>query len=84
MRPKQSAQPIQTESPTARQIGAAIRNRRSKLGLSQEQLGFACETHRTYIGALERGQKAVTVDKLVKLADALGCSASEILKDCGL
>jgi len=84
MRPKKTVQAVHAVSPTAALIGAAIRNRRIELGISQEQLGFSCETHRTYIGALERGTKAVTVDKLVKLADALGCSASEILKDCGL
>lgn len=71
-------------SPTARQIGGAIRDRRIACGLSQEALGFAAETHRTYIGALERGQKGITVDKLVLVANALGCSASDLLKDCGL
>ncbi len=74
----------QAALPTARQIGTAIRTRRILKGLSQEQLGFSSDTHRTYIGALERGQKAITVEKLVKLAIALECTAWEILKDCGL
>lgn len=71
-------------SPTAHQIGIAIRTRREKVGWSQEQLGFAANTHRTYIGEIERGKKAITVDKLVQLANALNCSASQILKDSGL
>lgn len=66
------------------ELGAAIRSRRLAAGLSQEDLGFEADTHRTYIGAIERGEKAITVEKLVVLAVALDCSASQILKDCGL
>lgn len=65
-------------------LGVAIRKRRLALGMSQEELGFASETHRTYVGALERGEKAITVEKLVALARALNCLPSNILADCGL
>jgi transcriptional regulator with XRE-family HTH domain len=69
---------------SAVQVGAAIRSRRLTAGLSQEALGFASNTHRTYIGSIERGEKAITVDKLVAISLALDCSASQILSDCGL
>jgi len=69
---------------TATQVGIAIRARREKLGWSQEQLGFVANIHRTYVGEIERGKKAITVDKLVQVAKALNCSASAILRDCGL
>lgn len=74
-----------TEAPTsAIRLGAAIRNRRMSAGLSQEDLGFAANTHRTYIGVIERGEKEITVAKLIVLAAALGCAASDLLEDCGL
>ncbi len=78
-------QPRKTSTPTlAHQIGAAIRERRIALGLSQEELGFASSTHRTYIGAIERGQKAITLAKLNALAHALKCRPSQILANIGL
>ncbi len=70
--------------PVARRVGNAIRFRREQLGWSQEDLGFAANTHRTYVGAIERGNKAITIAKLVQVAEALGCLPSQILKDCGL
>lgn len=65
-------------------IGEQIRLRRLDRGWSQEELGFASCTHRTYIGALERGEKAITVEKLAQLANAMGCKASAILASAGL
>lgn len=65
-------------------LGEEIRQRRLRLGMSQEELGFASEMHRTYIGVVERGEKAITVQKLAALALALKCRPSEILAACGL
>jgi transcriptional regulator with XRE-family HTH domain len=65
-------------------IGEQIRLRRLDRGWSQEELGFASNTHRTYIGALERGEKAITVEKLAQLANAMGYKASAILEGAGL
>ena len=62
-------------------LGEALRSRRIKAGYSQE--GFADEVglHRTYIGAVERGERNITVKNLVKIADALDISPSLLLKD---
>lgn len=38
-----------------------------------------CGLHRTYIGAIERGERNVTLDTLEQLADALGVSAAELI-----
>ena len=65
-------------------IGITIRARRARLEWSQEELGFASGIHRTYIGEIERGNKSITVAKLVQLAEAMDCLPSDILKDCGL
>jgi transcriptional regulator with XRE-family HTH domain len=49
-----------------------IRSLREAQGYSQESFADECELHRTYIGAIERGEKAVTIVTAEKLALALG------------
>lgn len=39
-----------------------VRELRKQLGLSQEELGFKSNIHRTYIGAVERGEQNVSLD----------------------
>lgn len=42
------------------------------MGLSQEQLAFETELHRTYISGVERGVRNPTVLVIDRLAKALG------------
>lgn len=60
------------------QIGSRIRELRKKKSLSQEELGGRAKLHYTYIGAVERGEKNVSVVTLNKIARALGISLNEI------
>lgn len=62
-------------------FGRAIRRARLRLRISQEELGFRAGLHRTYVGGIERGEKNPSYDNLLKLADALGVRASELLRD---
>ena len=76
-----------SEKPTPihrRKLGYAIRARRSALGLSQERLAELADVHRNYIGLVERGQQNLTVESLVRIARALNCKASDILRDAGV
>ena len=61
------------------QLGRYLRKAREKRGWSQEELAYECGLHRTYVGALERGEYNVTLLSLRKITDALGISLPEAL-----
>lgn len=60
-------------------IAENVRRQRKVTGLSQEAFADKCGLHRTYIGAIERGERNLTVNTLSRIADALGCAASDLL-----
>jgi transcriptional regulator with XRE-family HTH domain len=62
-------------------FGEAIRRRRERADLSQEQLGQAAGITRNYVGMVERGENAPTVVVLHQLAKALGTTMAEIVKE---
>ena len=62
-----------------RLLGDALRRERVAQGVSQEQLAEMSGLHRTYVGAVERGERNISVGSLYILADALGVSATELL-----
>jgi len=61
-------------------IAENVRQLRLKRCWSQEELADRCSLHRTYIGAIERGERNITVRTLFKIAEALECDALELLK----
>jgi len=66
-----------------RKLGLAIRSHREAVHLSQEKLAELADVHRNYIGLVERGDQNLTVDMLVRIAQALGCRSSKLLADAG-
>lgn len=56
-----------------------IKSKRKKLGISQEELAHRCGLHRTYVGAVERGERNVTLSSLEALAAALETSSSDLI-----
>jgi len=58
-----------------------IRTLRQNLDLSQEELAELAGLHRTYIGAVERAEKNVTLRSGEKIARALGVSLSECIRE---
>jgi len=52
--------------------------------LSQEALADLCDLHRTYIGAIERGERNVTLSTLEVIAQALGISVPELLTEAAI
>ena len=60
-------------------FGRAIRDFRRGRGISQEQLGFDSGLHRTYIGGIERGERNPSLQNILRIAEALGVSPSELM-----
>jgi len=54
---------------------------RLKKNLSQEGLAFEAGLHRTFIAHVERGVRNISIDNIDRLANALGTTASELLKE---
>ena len=61
-------------------VGENIRRLRTQVGWSQEELAEVAGLHRTYIGAIERGERNVSLENIVGIAHALQVKPSELLK----
>lgn len=61
-------------------FGERVREVRIEKGLSQEQLAYLADVHRTYIGMIERAEKNITLINIEKIANALDISINEIFK----
>ena len=62
-------------------VGKRIKELRTKLGMSQEELADVCGLHRTYIGSVERGERNLSLQNIIRIARALGITPSILLKD---
>ncbi|HEY5041480.1 MAG TPA: helix-turn-helix transcriptional regulator [Verrucomicrobiae bacterium] len=62
-------------------LGETIRSHRRGVGMSQEKLAEKADLHHNYIGELERGEKAATIDTLLKVAKALGVRVRDLVAD---
>ena len=56
-----------------------VREQRTRLNLSQEELAERAGVHRTYIGMIERCEKNVTIYNIERLAKALNTSPAVLL-----
>lgn len=59
------------EPELSRVLAVNLRRRRRQLALSQDALADAAGLHRTYIGAVEREEKNITLRTLQRIAKAL-------------
>jgi transcriptional regulator with XRE-family HTH domain len=64
-----------------RLFGENIRRLRVSQGLSQDALADKAGLHRTYVGAVERGERNITLINAEKIANALGVSLVDCLRD---
>ena len=62
-------------------FGETVRDLRKAQGLSQEQLAFKADLHRTYIGMIERAEKNITLLNINKIAQALHVDLKTMFDD---
>ena len=61
-------------------FGKAVRQRRHKLGVSQEAFADMCQLDRTYIGGIERGERNVALMNIEKIAKTLRLTIAELFR----
>ncbi len=66
-----------------KQFGTEIRRLRHKQNWSQEDLAAKLKLHRTYIGAIERGEKNLTIKNIEKVANCFGVRISDLFRGIG-
>ena len=62
-----------------RLLGAAMRERRVAMGLSQEKFAERIGCHRNYVGYVERGEHTPSYGLLRAFADGVNCPVSELI-----
>lgn len=62
-------------------LGQRIKEKRLEQKYSQEELADLSELSRSYISHVEIGSKNASLETVVKIANVLGCSANDLLKD---
>ncbi|MGN6276839.1 MAG: helix-turn-helix domain-containing protein [Solirubrobacterales bacterium] len=55
-----------------------LRRARAKAGISQEELGYMCDLHRTEVSLLERAGREPRLATIVKLSGALKVKPNEL------
>jgi len=63
------------------ELGRRLREERHKLKLTQETLAEKVEVSDAYIGQIERGERHLTLDILIRLANQLGVTIDFLLQD---
>jgi transcriptional regulator with XRE-family HTH domain len=63
-----------------RSFGERVRDFRHSLGVSQEELADRAGLDRTYVSAVERGRRNISLDNICRLAVALEVDAGELLR----
>lgn len=61
-------------------LGQALQEARDERGLTQEALSLETGVHRNYIGGIERGERSPSVESIVKLAEALDVTLSDLFR----
>jgi len=57
-----------------------VRQRRQKLGVSQEEFADMCGLDRTYVGGIERGERNLALVNIEKIAQTFKISVSELFR----
>ena len=58
-----------------------MRRLRATRKLTQEALAYDCGINRTYLSAVERSERNVSIDNIARIAKGLGVEPWKLLKD---
>jgi transcriptional regulator with XRE-family HTH domain len=61
-------------------FGRAVRGRRQKLGVSQEEFADLCGLDRTYMGGIERGERNLSLVNIEKIALGFRITLTELFR----
>ncbi|MDX1902628.1 MAG: helix-turn-helix transcriptional regulator [Thermonemataceae bacterium] len=61
-------------------FGKRVKELRKVKNISQEELSYKANLHRTYIGMIERAEKNITLANIEKIANALEISIDNLFK----
>lgn len=62
-------------------LGNSIKNRREAIGITQTELAKRCDKDRQNINRIEKGNINISIGYLKIIAENLGITLSELLKD---
>lgn len=62
-------------------LGIRIKRKRLEMNLTQENLAELSKISTPYMGQIERGEKGISLENFVNIANALECSTDELLRD---
>jgi transcriptional regulator with XRE-family HTH domain len=63
-----------------REFGQRVRKLREAAKWSQEELAERCGLHRTYVGAIERGERNLALLNIRKIARAFSLTLSKLVE----
>lgn len=76
--PKKNDTP-KSEADLQTRLGLVVRTHRRQLGLTQDELAWRSNMHRTYIADIERGARNVTLRSIVNFAKALQITVGSLV-----
>ena len=71
------------EGDLQRTVGRNLRAYRDERSISQEAFADVVGVHRTYMGAVERGERNLTLQSLERIAERIGVDPLELLREAG-
>lgn len=72
---------VEVNASPLQRFGRRVRDRRERLGISQEELGRRSDLNRTYIGGVERGERNISLRNLLRICRALDISPADLLEE---
>jgi transcriptional regulator with XRE-family HTH domain len=64
-----------------KRFGTRVRTEREHIGISQEELADRAGLHRTYLGAVERGERNLGLLNVIRIARALGVPITSLFSN---